>query len=81
MPNSRLRKKRGKKEESFDGQAVLAWKPLARRSRRALSLKTPGGMAKDRQKKAFSVARKFSGARKSLFAPPDYFLTPEKAFF
>jgi hypothetical protein len=38
-------------------------------------------MAKDRQKKAFSVDRKFSGARKSLFAPPDYFLTSEKAFF
>jgi hypothetical protein len=38
-------------------------------------------MAKQRQKKAFSVDRKFSGVRKSLFAPPDYFLTPEKPFF
>jgi hypothetical protein len=38
-------------------------------------------MAKHRQKKAFSVGRKFSGVRKSVFAPPDYFLTPEKAFF
>jgi hypothetical protein len=41
----------------------------------------PDRIAKQRQKKAFSVAGKFSGVRKSLFAPPDYFLTPEKPFF